>query len=275
MFNNGSNGYSLSDIAAATGGLSNRNNDGGFGGDGGAWWIIILFLFCFMGWGGNGFGGRNNDGGVAGTPGFQGYATRADIESGFATNNILSGINAIQSGICDSTYALSNGMNTGFNGITNSLTSGFSGVDNALCQGFNSTNTAVLQGFNGVNTAMLQGQNALATQLANCCCENREAIAGLNYNMAQQSCDTRNTIQNTTRDIIDNANNNSRAILDFLTQSKIDSLQSELSAAHSQLSQLSQTNNIISSLRTPAPIPAYTVANPYSAYMNCCSPCSC
>ena len=34
MFNN-SNGYSLADIAAATGG--NRNNDNGWGGDGGAW----------------------------------------------------------------------------------------------------------------------------------------------------------------------------------------------------------------------------------------------
>ena len=50
MFNN--QGYSLSDIAAVS-------NDNGFGGNNGAWWIIILFLFCFMGWGGNGF---NNNG---------------------------------------------------------------------------------------------------------------------------------------------------------------------------------------------------------------------
>lgn len=44
MFNN-SNGYSLADIAAATGG--NNRNDGMW--DNGAWWIIILFLFCFNG----------------------------------------------------------------------------------------------------------------------------------------------------------------------------------------------------------------------------------
>lgn len=44
MFNN-SNGYSLADIAAATG--SNNRNDGMW--DNGAWWIIILFLFCFNG----------------------------------------------------------------------------------------------------------------------------------------------------------------------------------------------------------------------------------
>ena len=41
------NGYSLADIAAATG----RNNDGNFGEENGAWWIIILFLFAFCGWG--------------------------------------------------------------------------------------------------------------------------------------------------------------------------------------------------------------------------------
>ena len=47
MFNN--QGYSLSDIAAVS-------NDNGFGGNNGAWWIIILFLFCFMGNGWNGYG---------------------------------------------------------------------------------------------------------------------------------------------------------------------------------------------------------------------------
>ena len=50
MFNTNGYGYSLADVAAATG----RNN-GMFGNDGGAWWIIILFLFCFMG------GNWNND----------------------------------------------------------------------------------------------------------------------------------------------------------------------------------------------------------------------
>lgn len=34
----------------------------------------------------------------------------------------------------------------------------------------------------------------------------------------RRQCDTRNTVQNATRDIIDNANSNSRAILDFLTR---------------------------------------------------------
>ena len=48
MFNTNTNGYSLADVAAATGnGWGNGNNE---------WWILILFLFFFMG--GNGFNGR-------------------------------------------------------------------------------------------------------------------------------------------------------------------------------------------------------------------------
>lgn len=48
MFNTNANGYSLADVAAATGNSwGNGNNE---------WWILILFLFFFMG--GNGFNGR-------------------------------------------------------------------------------------------------------------------------------------------------------------------------------------------------------------------------
>ena len=60
MFNANS-GYSLADIAAATGCNGNsRNSD--MWGDNGAWWIILLFFFAWGGFGGNGwgsFGGRN------------------------------------------------------------------------------------------------------------------------------------------------------------------------------------------------------------------------
>ena len=69
--------YTLSDIAAVTDG--NRNN-GMFGGDWSAWIILFLLFGMFGGGWGNGFGGFGNGGGA----GFQGYATRADINEGFA-----------------------------------------------------------------------------------------------------------------------------------------------------------------------------------------------
>jgi hypothetical protein len=105
--------YTLSDIAAVTDG--NRNN-GMFGGDWSAWIILFLLFGMFGGGWGNGFGG-----GFGGGSGFQGYATRADINEGFALNGLQTGITAIQQGICDSTYALNNSITGGFNGISRQL----------------------------------------------------------------------------------------------------------------------------------------------------------
>ena len=42
-------GYSLADIAAATG--DNNRNNGGFG-DGYGIWIIVFLIFAVFGWGG-------------------------------------------------------------------------------------------------------------------------------------------------------------------------------------------------------------------------------
>lgn len=94
--------------------------------------------------------------------------------------------------------------------------------------------------------------------------------------MAAQACDTRNTVQNATRDIIDNANQNSRAILDFLTQSKLADLQSENQGLKLAASQAAQNNYLISQLR-PCPSPAYITCNPWagSGYGGCGSGCGC
>jgi hypothetical protein len=107
--------YSLSDIAAVTDG--NRNNNGMFGGDWSAWIILFLLFGLFGGGWGGGFGGFGNGGGA----GFQGYATRADINEGFALNGITNGITAIQQGICDSTYALNNAITGGFHSVERQL----------------------------------------------------------------------------------------------------------------------------------------------------------
>ena len=250
MFN--SNGYSLADIAAATGGNNSNRSNGTFGDDG--WWIILLFLFGFGngGWGGNARGGAT---------------TREEIAYGFDMNGLENGVRGVQQGLCDGFYA----MNTG-------MLNGFTGIQNTLCQGFS-----------GVNAGMAQQTFDLSTQLhtmaaanANCCCETQRAIergfADTNYNLATQACDTRRAIADSTRDIIDSNNAGVRSILDFLTQDKIATLTAEnqsLKFAASQAAQNAfivanqeaQTAELIRRLDTPCPIPAYVVPNP-----NCCYP---
>lgn len=248
-------GLSASDVAVLSGTANRGCNDGyGFGGDGWGWiWILLLFGI-FGGWG-NGFGFGGNGG--ANGSGFQGWATRSDINEGFALNNIQSGITAIQNGICDSTYAL-----------TNALNSGFSSAELSRCN---------------QQAALMQQLNNIQFQNQDCCCQTQRAIergfADTNYNMATQSCDTRNTIQTATRDILENNNSNTRAILDFLTQDKISSLQAENQALKFQASQTAQnafitanqeaqTAELIRRLGADCPIPAYVVPNPNCCYGN-------
>ena len=224
-------GYNLSDIAAVTG----NRNDGMFGENG--WWIILLFLFAGWGRGFGGFGGFGGEG--VGAP----CATQADVRAAVDQQTLISKLDQQTYGLADSTYALNN-----------SLTNGFHGVDTAICTlGYN------LQG----------GLNALGHQISDCCCENGRAMergfADIGYTLATQACDTRAAIANSTRDIIDSNNAGIRSILDFLTQDKIAALTAENQSLKFAASQAAQNAYLVSELR-PAPVPAYTVANPY-----CCN----
>ena len=254
MFNS-ANVPSLADIAAVTG---NNKNDGMWGGDG--WWAIIIFAIIF-GW--NGFG-NNGWGGNGGSAGATAAAyTDSAIQRGFDTQSILGKLDGISNGICDGIYAVNNSMLTGFNGInTNVMQTGF----------------GIQQAINADTVANMQNTNALQSHLANCCCETREAIQGVNYNMAQNTCALQNTMNTNTRDIIDSQNAGTRAILDYLCNEKISSLQAEnndLRRAASQDRQsalltteiASQTQQIINAVR-PTPVPAYPASNIYG-YANC------
>ena len=223
-----------------------QGGNGGFGGWGGDWasWIILFLIFGMFGWGG--YGGFGGGSGVNG-PGFQGYATRADINEGFALN----------------------GLQNGQTSIRDAVTSGFHGVDTAVCN---------------LGYQTQAGFNALGAQLASCCCDTREAIQGVRYDLATTACATQNTIQNTTRDIIDNANANSRAILDFLTQDKIATLTAENQSLKFQASQAAQNAFITANQEAqtaelirrinPMPVPAYQVPNPYAG-CGCYNTCGC
>ena len=117
----------------------------------------------------------------------------------------------------------------------------------------------------------MQQLTSMQMQNQECCCENRAAIAQVRYDMATQACDTRNTVQTAARDIVENANANSRAILDFLTQSKLQDLQSANQELRLAASQAAQNNYLISQLR-PTPIPSYPSCNPWASgsYAGCC-----
>lgn len=253
MFNTG-NCPSVPIVANLDGNNGNNWNDGSW-----LWFLIVVFAI-FGGWG-NGFGGFGGTNGGVGS----------EIQRGFDNQAVISKLDGISNGLCDGFYAMNNSMLTGFNGInTNIMQTGY----------------GIQQAVNADTVANMQNTNALQSQLANCCCETREAIQGVNYNMATNTCALQNTMNNNTRDIIDSQNAGFRSILDYLCQDKIATLTAEnndLRRAASQDRQnalltstmAAQTNQIINAVN-PAPIPTYTVPNPNAYYgCGCNTGCNC
>lgn len=229
---------SLADIAAVTG---NRNNDGMWGGEGGWIWAIII-IFALFGWGGfgNGFGGNGN---AVSTDYLE-----AAIQRGFDNQGVTNKLNGLENGICSLGYDQQAQMN---------------GIGTTIMQtGWNLQNSIQQNAI-----AEMQNTNALQAQIQDCCCENRAAIAQVRYDMATNTCALQNTMNQNTRDTIDAVNMSARSILDYLCQEKIADLQSENQTLKFEASQGAQNALLINALR-PAPIPAYTVANPYAYYAN-------
>lgn len=223
-------GMSAADVAVLTGNAGNsRGCNDGFGGDGWGWiWLILIFAI-FGGWG-NGFGGFGGNGGGFNTPGFQGYATRSDIDSALSTKGIESGINGIGTQLCN-----------GFAGVNSNISNLGYQLQDCCCQ----TQRAV----DGVNYNLAAQTNILQNTVNN----NGTAI--------QQALNTG------FRDVIDAQNAGTQRIVDLFTQDKIQSLQTELQSAQLQLSNQAQTNNIVNALR-PTPTPSYPVMSPYTSIIN-------
>ena len=221
---------------------ANTGNGNGFGwGGDGAWWIVLFLIFAAFGGWGNGFGFGNGGNGV-----MDGYVLTSDFA------NVERKIESVNQGLCDGFYQQAQLVN---------------GANMAMANGFAQAELSR----SNQQASLMQQLNAMQMQAANCCCENRAAIAQVRYDMATQACDTRNTVQTAARDIVENANANSRAILDFLTQSKLQDLQSANQELRLQASQAAQNNYLISQLR-PTPIPSYPSCNPWASgsYTGCC-----
>lgn len=229
------------------------NNNGNNWNDGSWLWFLIVVFAIFGGWG-NGFGGFGGTNGGVGS----------EIQRGFDNQAVISKLDGISNGLCDGFYAMNNSMLTGFNGINANIMQ---------------TGYGIQQAVNADTVANMQNTNALQSQLANCCCETREAIQGVNYNMATNTCALQNTMNNNTRDIIDSQQAGTRAILDFLTNDKIATLQAEnndLRRAASQDRQnalltttmAAQTNQIIDAVR-PTPVPSFPASNLYGYAYGC------
>lgn len=198
-------------------------------------WIIGLALVggLFGGWGNGGFGFGGNRGYDFG---YGAPATQADLAAGFNNSAVLSSLNDIKLG----QSSMQNFINQGFAGLNSVITGGFAGVDNAVCT----------LGYN-----MQSSFNTLGHQISDCCCATQRAIDSVKYENAKNTCD-----------IIRAGQDNTRAILDYLSAEKISTLQAENAGLKAQISNDKQSAYLISQLREPCPVPAYITCNPHAPY---------
>lgn len=266
----GSNGYSLSDIAAVTG-----NSGGGFGGWGGdsGLWLIVLFLFIFAGgaWGGNGGG----YGGGGSTPYILNNNTESTVQRGFDQSAVMAGLSGIQSAVtngfsdaavaqCNQTMALVQGQNA----ITSAIANDRFDTVQAISNNKFDTVSAITNAANNLNSTMMQNE----ANRQNCCCD-------LKYTIATENCADRAAISDGIRDIITNQTANTQAILDKMCAQEIEAKNSEIANLRTQLnmqnlaaSQSAQTAQLIADNTAqtqyivnrvaPYPIPSYPVPNP-------------
>ena len=258
MFNNES-GFTMP-VAPMFGG--GYGNNGLFGGDWASIIWVVVILALFGGWGNGGFFGGNGN--------FQNALPRGELCQDMNFQDLSNGVRGIQQSISDG-FALQNvNFTDRLDNLSTQVATGFDAVNLAIVNDGYQTRNAAQQNM----IANLQNTYAIQNAIQGCCCDMKSNFAQIAYNQATDTCAIQNSISNATRDITQNANDNTKAILDFMVQDKIDTLQRENSELRLRASQEAQNNYLVNELR-PCAKPAYITCNPYTSSYgigmnNCC-----
>lgn len=262
----------------------NNNGDAFGNGNGGWWWFLILFFLI----GGRGWGNGYGNGGVGN-----------EVQRGFDQSAVMNGVSGIQNGLCNGFSEVQQSLCNGFAGVNATVSNGFAGIEaNA-----NARQIANMQQAFAAQNAVTAGMNAIASNLQNCCCENRANVADLKYTVATENCADRQAISDGLRDLTANNTFNTQAILnainggiqsikddlcaDRLEAVKMENqnLRTQLNMANLAASQGAQTAQILADnaaqtqmleqYLAPVPRPAYVVQNPNGCGCQQVNSCGC
>ena len=202
--------------------LACMKNNNGFGE--GGWFMWIIFLFFLMGWGGNGWNNRN---------GSQSDWLASQLNNDYGRDVLLQAVN---------------GNGNAISQLATTLNCDINSVQTAL----NNISSAV--GMNGqqIINSIQMGNNQLASQLAQCCCDNKLLATQQGYEnriaMQEQSCMLGGKIDNSANVISAQIAAQTNFLSDKFCdlekremQSKIDSLREERSTLLSNISNAQQT----------------------------------
>lgn len=244
--------------------LTSMMNNGGFGGNGN--WMWIIFLFFLNGWGNNGFGNHN---------GTSYLASQSEREM------LMQAINGNRNAI----ETLANRFNCDVNAINSAVNNVHNSIERVA-------GNIGLTGQQVIN-AIQQGNMQIASQMAQCCCDNKQLVTTMgyegqirdmqntstitgridqlangitqgfsatNYETAQQTCALQNGMRDQTQTIL----NKLDAIEDSRKDREIADLTAKLTAANSRAersAELAPIYKMLNDLQCKMP---NTVTLPYS-----------
>lgn len=202
--------------------LACMKNNNGFGE--GGWFMWIIFLFFLMGWGGNGWNNRNGN---------QSDWLASQLNNDYGRDVLLQAVN---------------GNGNAISQLATTLNCDINSVQAAL----NNISSAV--GMNGqqIINSIQMGNNQLASQLAQCCCDNKLLATQQGYEnriaMQEQSCMLGGKIDNSANVISTQIAAQTNFLSDKFCdlekremQSKIDSLREERATLLGNISNAQQT----------------------------------
>ena len=160
----------------------------------------------------------------------------SDIWKAQEFGQLENSVRATNNGICDSTFALNNSIKDGNYATLRAIDGINQNLGNAVCQSTYELNNSIRN---------------VGFDLQQCCCGIQRSIDGVNFNGERNA-----------NAIIQSNNANTQKILDAMCASEKNALTRELDETKRMLME----QRIIASQKPVAPIPAYTVPNPYQAY---------
>lgn len=232
-----------------------RNQD--MWGGAGMWWIWILLLF---GWGRNGFGGWGGNGAECANMNALPWALNGDAGRELLMNAIQGNGNAIAQ------------LATTLNCDIKSLQSNLCNIQSLIQSVGNQVGLTSQQVINAIQSMGCQ----IGSQIAQCCCDVKQAIERQGYEgriaTIQQTDDIKSDA-NTKFNILSSKIDAQTQLLGEKfnelekreLQNKIDTLRAEKQTLEFAASQQLQTRTLIDQLR-PCAVPAYPSCSPYQSY---------
>ena len=206
-----------------------NNGNGGFGGNGN--WLWVIFLFFLYGWGGNGMFGRCTTGSLA-----------SEINGDYGRTLLMQAIN---------------GNGTAISQLSSALNCSTDAIQNAIHQvqtNIQSVGNQVGMSSQAVINAIQSGNTALASQLSQCCCDNKLLITTQGYENRIANGENTALLSSKIDAQTVAMNNQFCALKEREMQSRIDALlekNSTLEATISNANQTAQIQSYIASVVSP------------------------